>query len=593
MWKTIRSCIPKKSASTRTFEEDDKAVANKFNQYFTSVGKTTIEKTTELAKQWDYTYKEQIPTESPVSPFPPSEQFNFHDVSCGEVKRVVTSIPNNKAPGIDKIPSRVIKEAAPVIIPQVTSVIDSSFKTSVFPSAWKTAEVLPILKEGDHEEACNNRPISLLPILSKVCEKVALNQLTPYLISKQRLAINQSGNKKWHSTETSLLTSTDSILRAIDQKKVTAVAYLDMSKAFDSINHCILLNKLTKIGLSETAVAWFRSYLSQRTQVVRINSTLSDVQPVESGVPQGSVLAALLFSIYVNDLPSVCKDCSSECYVDDTKLLISFLVTESDSIEQKINADLTRIRNWCFENYLLLNPDKTKLVIYGSRQMLRKMPSFSLTMLGKDLKPSDVVKDLGVIFDPSLSFDAHITSLVSSCFSKLGQISRAKHAFNKELLIAIINALVFSKLYYCSSVWSSTTNKNIEKLQLVQNFAARICCGVRKFDHITPALKDLRWMPVKQQLYLRDATLTFKCMAGCVPEYLTKLFTTREQTSGRSTRNCQKLQIPLFKTSTGQKSFIFRAVTIWNNLPQSLKLSMNFKDFKRKLRNTLLKSFLE
>ena len=221
------------------------------------------------------------------------------------------------------------------------------------------------------------------------------------------------------------------------------------------------------------------------------------------------------------------------------------------------------------------------------------MPSFSLTMLGKDLNPSDVVKDLGVIFDPSLSFDAHITSLVSSCFSKLGQISRAKHAFNKELLIAIINALVFSKLYYCSSVWSSTTNKNIEKLQLVQNFAARICCGVRKFDHITPALKDLRWMPVKQQLYLRDATLTFKCMAGCAPEYLTKLFTTREQTSGRSTRNCQKLQIPLFKTSTGQKSFIFRAVTIWNNLPQSLKLSMNFKDFKRKLRNTLLKSFLE
>ncbi|KAL9978043.1 hypothetical protein ACROYT_G015520 [Oculina patagonica] len=185
--------------------------------------------------------------------------------------------------------------------------------------------------------------------------------------------------------------------------------------------------------------------------------------------------------------------CQSKKWVVEHKQWMDIDSVEVDRnsvLKKEFRDSLERNRNWCFENYLLLNPDKTKLVIYGSRQMLRKMPSFSLTMLGKDLKPSEPVKDLGVIFDQSLSFDAYITSLVSSCFSKLGQISCAKYAFNKELLIAIINALVFSKLYYCSSVWSGTTNKDIDKLQLVQNFAARICCRVRKFDHITPALKN-------------------------------------------------------------------------------------------------------
>ena len=212
--------------------------------------------------------------------YPLSEQFTFGDVAYYEVERVVKSLANNKAPGTDKIPSRVIKESAPVIIPSITSIINSSFNCGVFPSVWKTAEVCPIPNDGDHEVASNNRPITLLSIISKVCEKIALDQLTSYLTEKQRLASNQSGNKKWHSTETSLISTTDAILRAIDQTKATAVVYLDMSKAFDSIKREILITKLKNIGLSLSALTWFCSYLSQRSQVVRINSTLSDALPL-------------------------------------------------------------------------------------------------------------------------------------------------------------------------------------------------------------------------------------------------------------------------------------------------------------------------
>ena len=179
-------------------------------------------------------------------------------------------------------------------------------------------------------------------------------------MAKYRLSVHQSGNKTWHSTETSLIHSTDSILKAIDQKKVTAVILLDMSKAFDSVNHNILLAKLEDVGVTSTCLACgFKSYLSERYQAVRINSTLSEKIPVVSGVPQGSILGPLLFSIYVNDLPSAAKNCSSESYVDDTKLFLSFRINDSNTALTDLHEDLIRMRNWCFDNLLLLNPDKT------------------------------------------------------------------------------------------------------------------------------------------------------------------------------------------------------------------------------------------
>jgi hypothetical protein len=267
-------------------------------------------------------------------------------------------MPDNKAIGIDKIPIRVIKDCLPVISPWITSIINNSLANNIFPNTWKIAEVSPIPKEGDHEVANNNRPISFLPVLSEVCESVALHQLTSYITTNQRLSVHQSGIKTWHSTETSLIHSTDSILKAIDQRKVTAVILFDLSKAFDRINHNKLLAKLEDVGVSSTSLAWFESYLSERYQAVRINSTLSEKLPVVSGVPQGSILCTLLFSIYVNDFPSVAKNCSSESYVDDTKLLLSFRITDSNTALTELNEDI-RIRNWCFENLILLNPDKT------------------------------------------------------------------------------------------------------------------------------------------------------------------------------------------------------------------------------------------
>ena len=189
-------------------------------------------------------------------------------------------------------------------------------------------------------------------LVIKVCERVAYNQFVTYLTTKERLTTKQSGNKKWFSTETSLIHTTDAVLKGIDDKKLTACVLLDMiglSKAFDSADNQILLRKIQRVGASTSASKWFNSYLTNRYQVVRIHSSVSDL-PFECGVPQGSILAPLLFSIYVNDLPEVPRHCSTECYVDDTKLFVSFDLHDSQRIVQEMNEDLPQVRNWCFGN---------------------------------------------------------------------------------------------------------------------------------------------------------------------------------------------------------------------------------------------------
>ena len=573
----------------RSFSKDARTVANDFNRFFTSVGQVAVDKINSLASECNFDLSPPVPDPA-ISPV--TDQFNFTHVDCYEVAQIVRSMPANKSSGIDNIPVRVIKDSLPATLPVITSIINASFKHGNFPRSWKLAVVSPILKDGNHEEPNNNRPISLLPILSKVCERVALNQIMPYLVSNERLSTRQSGNKKLHSTETSLIRTTDTLLSAIDEKKVTAVVLLDMSKAFDTISHGILLNKLLNVAISPSSIAWFTSYLSDRRQVVRINSELSDPLPIVSGVPQGSILGPMLFSIYVNDLPLAPLSCFTESYVDDTKLYISFPVHDWAKSVTDLNADLLHIRNWCFNNRLLLNPDKTKLIVYGSRQRLLNLPDIRLSLLGKELTPEHVVKDLGVIFDSNLTFHEHIVKTVSTCFSSLAQINRVKHVFDRSTLITIINTLVFSKLFYCSSVWSNAADTNLLKLQAIQNFAARIICGSRKFDHVTPLLKELHWLPIKSQLYFRDAVLAFKCMTGSAPTYLSSKFLTRGNVSGRTTRSSQLLHIPLYKTKSGQRTFYYRTVSLWNSLDNDLKLCNSSSNFKRKLRAKLFAAFL-
>ena len=373
-----------------------------------------------------------------------------------------------------------------------------------------------------------------------------------------------------HSCETLNVFMNDKALEAMDSKKLMLMVLLDLSKAFDSLKHATLLLKLQSLGLSHSALEWFRSYLSERSQYVRIGSELSALEKIVYGVPQGSILGPALFNIYLNDLPTIPRFSSLESYVDDSKLYLSFPVRDLNTIVQQINEDLSLIASWCCHNHLLINPDKTKLLVMGTRQMLQTLPDFHITLLGKEIAPTASARDLGVQVDATLSYNEHVTNITSTCMASLCQINRIKHLLDSRTLENVITSLVFSKLYFCSTVWANTSKTNVRKLQKIQNFAARILTGTRKYEHITPVLNNLRWLSVPAMLALYDAILTFKCLRGLAPNYLSSRFNTRASVHGRNTRNKNMLDIPAFNTAAGQRSFTYRAVKCWNMLPEEI-----------------------
>ena len=590
LWKIVNNIIPSKEKEKQVYIKDLKILVEEFNQYFTSVGRNTAVMASNLAKENNIILSN--PLLNSVT-YPLEQQFNFKPVTCTEVQCIIImAMPKNKSPGPDKINMRIIRDCLPVILGPLTHIINSSLLTGVFPNEWKLSAITPLYKDGDNEVASNNRPISLLEIMSKVCERVALDQFSSYLTTNHRLSPHQSGNRKAHSTETLNILVSDIMLEAIDKKNVTAIVLLDMSKAFDSVSHPILLHKLKCVGASSQAVGWFKSYLSGRRQYVRIGSTVSSVLPLSHGVPQGTILSPLLFCIYTNDIPAIPLSSNIDSYVDDSKLFLTFSMKDIKQTITKLENDLRSVAKWCFEHQLLINPNKTKFLLIGSRPMLQNLPAnISLNFLKQTINPVTSAKDLGTTFDSNLSYNEHISNLTSSCIRKLCQINRVKDSFDVKTLQSIVEMLVINKLTYCSTIWSNTSAKNIKKLQTVQNFAARIITKVRKFDHITPSLQELNWLPIELLLLYRDTIMAYKCFNNLAPSYLTEKFVKRSDIHNRPTRYHDSLDIPSFKTSSGQRTFHYRAVKIWNDLDSELKQITNLNKFKKKLKEQLIRQF--
>ena len=362
----------------------------------------------------------------------------------------------------------------------------------------------------------------------------------------------------------------------MDRKQVTALMLLDLCKAFDSIDHMSLLKKLRTMGTSKEAIDWFRSYLTGRKRSVRIGCETSEPHLVSYSVPQGSILGPALFNIFINDLPSVPKVGSLECYVDDSQLYLSFPIRDATLAADQLTEDLRNIAAWRCKNSLLINPDKTKLLVLGTPQMLTKIPNDPrITLLSKEITSSKSAKNLGVTMDCNLTYNEHMTQVTSKFIGSLCQINRVKYLFDRGTLITTVDSLVFSKLLYRSSVWANTTKKNIELLQTVQNFAARIVSGTGNL--------------IMLHLFLSS-------YSGCQLLLIIKWTCTSKSWSevhNCNTRNRDRIHIPLCRTAAGLRAFTFRGQKLWNSLPDEFQSITNLDVFKVKIKQHFLRVFLQ
>uniref|UniRef100_A0A8P4JV61 Reverse transcriptase domain-containing protein n=1 Tax=Dicentrarchus labrax TaxID=13489 RepID=A0A8P4JV61_DICLA len=507
----------------------------------------------------------------------------------------LTSIISSSKPStclLDPIPTRLLKEVVPLIGTSLLDMINLSLLSGYVPQSFKVAVIKPLLKKPtlDPGVLANYRPISNLPFLSEILEKVVAKELCDFLHNNSLFEDFQSGLRVHHSTETALVKVNNDLLTASDNGLVSGLVLLDLSAAFDTIDHNILLQRLEhQIGIKGTALSWFKSYLSDRSQFVHVNDESSINTTVSHGVPQGSVLGPILFTLYMLPLGNIIRNHSINfhCYADDTQLYLSIKPDEINQLS-KLQTCLKDIKSWMSCNFLMLNSEKNKILVLGPKNLRDSLSKDIVTLDGITLASSTTVRNLGVIFDQDLSFNSHMKQTSRTAFFHLRNITKIRHILSQTDAEKLIHAFVTSRLDYCNSLLSGCPNKSIKTLQLIQNAAARVLTGTRKRDHISPVLASLHWLPVKCRIEFKILLLTYKALHGQAPSYLKELIVPYYPSRTLRSLNAGLLVVPIdSKSGTGARAFSYQAPLLWNQLPVVVREADTLTTFKSRLKTFL------
>jgi len=574
LWSTLKTLLPGKTRHPVNIpNKTEKDTANDFNMYFTSIG-------SKLAAAFTSVYN--------VTVGPPKSVFQFNEISTDFTHRQLLNIPLGKSTGLDGVSSRLIRHAAPVIAGPLTHIYNLSLSTGVVPSDWKMAKVTPLHKDGDKNNCNNYRPISVIPSFMKIFEKAIHAQVYSYLKEHNLLNECQSGFRPKHSTSTTLLHVTDNILNNMDKGLVTGAVFLDLRKAFDTVCHEILLQKLRFNGIQGMALTWFHSYLSNRTQTTVINGVNSNLLELSVGVPQGSVLGPLLFILYINDLPEQISHGHIVLYADDTALF--FAAKSVSDVNRALNADLQNISEWLETNRLTLNISKCKAMLFGSSKRLHLGNEQLTTYLsGTHIEVVPCFKYLGVWFDSCLTWQFHIEKLTNAVSARIGVLRRLVPVLPQDTLAMLFNCLILPKVDYCDVVWGNCGKGLSDKLQKLQNRAVRIILGLSYRSHVNNEhLSALGWKDLASRRKLHLLQTVYKSIYNLLPVYL-NIFSRTSESHSYSTRHSlnQSLRIPKVKLESGKRTFAYRGAESWNALPLSVKTAPSTQTFKTLCKNVV------
>ena len=448
-WQTINQILGRSQNKSNTITSlkigenvisHSNTIAETFNEYFSTVG----EKIANSGDSGNIHFSSFIRK--------PPTNFEFNTVSVDKVLHSFLTLSSSKATGIDKIPIKILKLSANIIAPSMTKLFNYSILNGVFPHDWKIAKVIALYKKGLKTMLDNYRPISILPAVSKAFENILYDQLYSYLSNSGILSKYQFGFRRHHSTSTALLDSTNQWYSNMDKGLINIVAFLDLKKAFDTIDHEILFKKLQMYGVEQRSLKLLESYLSNRSQTCFINGSFSTCKSVRCGIPQGSILGPLSFLVYINDLPNCLSYCTPRMFADDTTLTVCG--KSSQDLSLAMNHDLNKVNDWLMANKLSLNLSKTEYMLIGSRHNINNLTEKPcISVGGKHLKQVILTESLGVYVDQFLSWDFHIENMLKKISSGIGAISRLKPLVCRDTLKSAYNSLVQTYFDYCCEVW--------------------------------------------------------------------------------------------------------------------------------------------
>ena len=573
--------------------DSSKDLANKFAQFF-------HDKVTKLRVDLDNMHSDlACPDNTPAKIVPPF--CNFVPQTEDQVKKFIMKSPS-KSCNLDSIPTWLLKHGniISVLLPIITRGINSSMSTGIVPKQFKQAIISPILKKpgADIEDMKNYRPVSNLAFQGKLLERIVAKQITHHMSNYSLMDQYQSAYKAGHSVETALLKVKSDIDVAMDNNCGTILVLLDLTAAFDTIDHAILLNRMhSDIGVNGVAHNWFASYLKDRSLNVHVGGAYSSSLPLTTGVPQGSVLGPLLFCIYILPLGDIIDafGVSRHCYADDTQLYVHYNLNDPESLHQailKMNTCLFAVRDWLQQNKLKLNESKTEYVNFAPLHYQRKLQPFPPICIGAEtIHPSDKARNLGAIFDSEMSMMPHVNSVARKMYCSVRLIKQIRPFLDHASCATLIQCLVTSHLDFNNSLLANCPTSTLYILQKAQNCSARLLTGAKLRDHITPVLVDLHWLPVHLRIVFKLLVLVYKGVNHTdAPSYIANwLVHPQPVRSLRSASDVTKLSVPRTNKSYGDRSFSTAGPTVWNNIPQNIREFDNLFSFRKNLKTYIFK----
>lgn len=565
MWRELKNLVLKQNKNkieSVNFDEteckNDLEIAKKFNEYFI----TSVEKIRDSIA--DVQYVNNIEQNDC--------KFKFRAINIDELKSVCKSLKNK--PDFNKLSPKIIIDNWNILGHEILKIVNTSLMRGEFPNSWKDSMITPVEKIARTKKCEEFRPINSLKTLEKILEMVIKQQLQKYMEDNKLFSEFQSGFRENYSCETAVNYVINDWKRSGKKKKIMAL-FLDFKRAFETIDRKLLLKKLNMYGIEGKELKWFSTYLSGRTQRTKVNNAVSDFLINDFGVPQGSILGALLFIIYVNDITRIISHCKIILYADDTLLYAEG--NDEKECRTKLMRDIEQLNIWLKMNKLKLNEQKTKLMEIN----MNSESTFNIN--GKLIEKVSNIKYLGFIIDSEMKFNDHVEYMCKKIGKKIGFFKRVRKQLSLQTSINLYNVIIKPHFEFCSIILYSCCNKNqLDRLQKLQNKAMRSILKCSRYTPIRSMIDCLKWLNIHQRMELNTLLLVFKIKYGRVPNYLRNNTSYVGDTQPYGLRNVGDFRLQRHYTTAAQHSFFYKGLRLFNSLPDDAKGELNFNSYKKK-----------